>query len=87
MRSLGYDEGSEPEGMECQEGDDRSHGRTCVTVAATRLLLNVESTCGNPRQRVLIRLEILVGPTERGEVKGSGEVFSQTEQGSPALVC
>ena len=76
MGSLRYDEGSEPETMECQEGNDRSHGRTGVTVAATRLLLNVEFTCGNFRQHLLIRLEILVGSKrgERGEVKGGGEV-------------
>ena len=89
MRSLGYDEGSEPEGMECQEGDDRSHGRTCVTVAATRLLLNVEFTCGNSRQHLFDKLEILVGYKRGGRRGGGwreGEKFSQTGQGSPAPV-
>ena len=76
MRCLRYDEGSEPERMEFQEGDDRSHGRDCVAVAATRLLLNVGFTCGNSRQHLFDKLEILVGYKrgERGEVEGGGEV-------------
>ena len=73
MRCLRYDEGGDPERMEGQERDDGSHGRGCVVVAATRLLLNVRFTCGNSRQHLFDKLEILVGYKRGGRLGGVGE--------------
>ena len=86
MRSLGYDEGSEPEGMECQEGDDRSHGRTCVTVAATRLLLNVEFTCGNSRQHLFDKTGNPSRVQEGREGGGGGRWRSLVKQSREVLL-